>query len=91
MHVLKWLLKENCPYSPMASGAAAEQNNIKVLEWLYQKGLLVASHAGIYAAECGHLSVLMWLKEKKCIWNLRQCLTVTENPEIKQWLNMHIM
>lgn len=89
LEVLKYLHENECPWDGASCWIAAKYGHLETLKWLHEERYYWNSTACKIAAESGNLEILRYLHENGCTWNKEECLRVSSNQEITNYLNQH--
>jgi ankyrin repeat protein len=69
LDVMKWLLKNKCPWDERAFCHAAFHGDIGNMKWMHQNGCPWDETTFTEAARNGNIDNMKWLVEKGCPWD----------------------
>ena len=68
LEFMKWLYKNEFPFSEYAFNYATRHGNIDNMKWLHEKECPFTDTTFMWAAKHADLDIMEWLYEKKCPW-----------------------
>lgn len=73
IHVLEWVVANQCPLSTFACIAASTHGHLDTLKWLIARKFPSNLEVSIKAARHGHLHILKWIRESESLnWGSAQ-------------------
>lgn len=85
-HIISWLREKNCPWDTDMLKDAVENQNISLVNWLLDNYAPFDDTIIPLVAKIGNFELLLLLSSRGVPLNKDQCLRVTNNPKIIEWI-----
>lgn len=86
IEVLEWLKDNKLDWTVHLCTSAAEHGQIHVLQWARKNNRRWSKNITEAAARGNQLDTLKWLKGNGCGLDIASILSLTSNPEIRDWI-----
>ena len=90
LELMKWLKGLGYILEEYIFDIAACIANLSCMKWLLENNCLWSKNTFSVAAYSGNLKNLKWLKENNCPYDKNECLEVSQNDIIKEWINKNL-